>query len=71
VADDLKPAYLIAGSDRPKIDRAVDRLRRRFAPDAIEIHHASELTGEAAVAACNALGLFASDGRLIVVEGVE
>jgi DNA polymerase-3 subunit delta len=71
VTDELKPAYLIAGSDRPKIDRAVERLRRRFSPDALEIHHAADLTGEAAVAACNALGLFASDGRLIVVEGVE
>jgi DNA polymerase-3 subunit delta len=71
VSDELKPAYLIAGTDRPKIDRAVERLRRRFAADAVELHHAAELSGEAAVAACNALGLFATDGRLIVVEGVE
>jgi DNA polymerase-3 subunit delta len=71
MADELKPAYLIAGSDRPKIDRALERLRVRFAPDAVELHHASELQGEGAVAACNALGLFASDGRLIVVGGVE
>jgi DNA polymerase III subunit delta len=71
VADELKPAYLIAGSDRPKIDRAIERLRNRFAPDAVELHHASELSGDSAVAACNALGLFAADGRLIVVEGVE
>ena len=71
MTDELKPAYLIAGSDRPKIDRAVERLRRRFAPDAIELHHAAETTGESAVAACNALGLFAGDGRLIVVDGVE
>ena len=71
MADELKPAYLIAGTDRPKIDRAVERLRRRFGLDAVEIHHASELTGADAVAACNALGLFASEGRLIVVERVE
>lgn len=71
MTDELKPAYLIAGTDRPKIDRAVERLRRRFAGDAVELHQAAELTGEAAVAACNALGLFAADGRLIVVEGVE
>ena len=71
MADELKPAYLIAGSDRPKVDRALERLRGRFAPDAVELHHAAELPGEGAVAACNALGLFASDGRLIVVEGVE
>ncbi len=27
MADELQPAYLIAGSDRPKVDRAVARLR--------------------------------------------
>ena len=32
MADELKPAYLIAGTDRPKVDRALERLRRRFAP---------------------------------------
>jgi len=71
VTDDLKAAYLIAGTDRPKIVRAVDRLRGRFAADAIEIHPAGETSGADAIAACNALGLFASDGRLIIVEGVE
>jgi DNA polymerase-3 subunit delta len=71
VADELKPAYLIAGTDRPKVDRAVERLRRRFAGDAVEMHPAAELPGADAVAACNALGLFAAEGRLIVVEGVE
>ena len=71
MADELKPAYLIAGTDRPKIDRAVERLRGRFDADAVEIHPRGELTGDDAVAACNALGLFAGDGRLIVVEGVE
>jgi DNA polymerase-3 subunit delta len=71
MADELKPAYLIAGTDRPKIDRAVERLRRRFSPDAVEIHAAADIPGADAVAACNALGLFASEGRLIVLEGVE
>jgi DNA polymerase III subunit delta len=71
MADDLKPAYLIAGTDRPKIDRAVERLRGRFGTDATEIHHAGETTGADAVAGCNALGLFADAGRLIVVEGIE
>jgi DNA polymerase III subunit delta len=70
VADELKPGYLIAGSDRPKVDRAVARLRSRFAADAVEMHAAVETTGEDAVAACNALGLFAAE-RLVVVEGVE
>ena len=69
--DELKAAYLIAGTDRPKIDRAVDRLRGRFEADAVELHAADELSGADAVAACNALGLFAADGRLIVIDGVE
>jgi DNA polymerase-3 subunit delta len=71
MADDLKPAYLLAGSDRPKVDRALQRLRSRFAPDAVELHTAGDATGEDIVAAANALGLFAGDGRLIVVDGVE
>ena len=71
MADDLKPAYLIAGSDRPKVDRAVARLRARFDDDAVELHDAAETTGDDAVAACNALGLFGSGDRLIVVTSVE
>ena len=42
MADELKPAYLIAGSDRPKVDRAVARLRARFDADAVELHDAAE-----------------------------
>jgi len=71
MADELQPAYLIAGTDRPKVDRAVERLRARFSADAVELHSAPDLSGEDAVAACNALGLFAGDGRLIVVDRVE
>jgi DNA polymerase III subunit delta len=71
MADELKPAYLLAGTDRPKIDRALDRLRRRFEADAVELLSAPEVSGEDVVAACNALGLFAGGGRLIVVDGVE
>ena len=75
MADELKPAYLIAGTDRPKVDRAVDRLRARFAIDAVEIYGASKTTGDASgddiVSACNALGLFAGDGRLVIVTDVE
>lgn len=71
MADDLKPVYLIAGGDRPKVDRALERLRGRFDPDAVETHPAAETTGDDAVAACNALGLFGGAGRLVVVEGVE
>jgi DNA polymerase-3 subunit delta len=70
MADELRPAYLLAGTDRPKIDRALERLRRRFEPDTVQLLSAAETTGAEVVAACNALGLF-SDGRLIVVAGVE
>jgi DNA polymerase-3 subunit delta len=71
MADDLKPAYLIAGSDRPKVDRAVGRLRARYEADAVELHAADETSGDDAVAACNAMGLFGSGSRLIVIDGVE
>lgn len=69
--DELKAAYLLAGSDRPKIDRALERLRGRFAADAVEMLAAGETNGAELVAAANALGLFADEGRLIVVDGVE
>ncbi len=71
MADELKPAYLLAGTDRPKVERALQRLRARFEPDAVELHTAHETSGDDAVAAANALGLFAGDGRLIVISGVE
>ena len=71
MGDDLKPAYLIAGGDRPKVDRAVERLRARFEADAVETLAAADATGDDAVAACNSLGLFGSGSRLVLVEGVE
>jgi DNA polymerase III subunit delta len=71
VADELKPVYLIAGSDRPKVDRAVARLRARFEPDAVEVHDAAVTPGDDAVAACNALGLFGSGMRLVVLDHVD
>ena len=71
MASDLKPVYLVGGSDRPKVERALARLRARFAADALERLSASESTGGDAVAACNALGLFGGAGRLVEVDGVE
>jgi DNA polymerase-3 subunit delta len=69
---DLKPVYLIAGSDGPKVELALRRLRRHFPPDATELLLAAETPGDDAVAACNALGLFGGgSGRLVVVEGVQ
>jgi DNA polymerase-3 subunit delta len=69
--EELKPAYLLAGTDRPKVVRALRRLRGRFPADAVETYTAADLSGADLVAACNALGLFAGNGRLIVVDGVE
>jgi DNA polymerase-3 subunit delta len=68
---DLKGAYLITGTDRPKVNRAVRRLRDRIGDDATELLSALELDGDAVVASCNALGLFVSERRLVVVEQVE
>ena len=71
-SDELRPVYLLLGTDRPKIRRALVRLRARFTAEAIELLSADTSSGADAVAACNALGLFGTDGaRLIVVEGVE
>ena len=59
----LQPGYLLLGSDRPKIRRALSRLRARFAAESVELLDADAATGADAVAACNALGLFGDDGR--------
>jgi DNA polymerase-3 subunit delta len=71
VTADLKPAYLILGGDRPKIQRALQRLRARVGHEAAELLSARETSGEDAVAACNALGLFGGGRRLVLVEEVE
>jgi DNA polymerase-3 subunit delta len=68
---ELKPVYLITGADRPKIHRALRRLRDRIGDDAVELLSASEASGEDAVAACNALGLLGGGQRLVIVEEVE
>jgi DNA polymerase-3 subunit delta len=68
---ELKPAYLLTGSDRPKVTRAVRRLRDRIGDDATEVLSAHEASGADVAAACNALGLFASERRLVVVESVD
>jgi DNA polymerase III subunit delta len=68
---ELLSAYLITGTDRPKVTRALRRLRDRVGEDATETLSAAESTGEDATASCNALGLFAVERRLVVVEQVE
>ena len=67
---ELKPAYLITGSDEPKVELAVTRLRGRFAPEAVERVSALETSGDEAVALCNAGSLF-GDARLVLVEDVD
>jgi DNA polymerase-3 subunit delta len=68
---ELLSAYLITGTDRPKVTRALRRLRDRVGEDATETLNASESSGEDTAASCNALGLFAVERRLVVVEQVE
>ena len=71
VASELKPVYLITGGDRPKIQRALRRLRDRIGEEATELLSAAEASGDDAVAACNSLGLLGGDGRLVIVEDVD
>lgn len=68
---ELKPVYLLTGSDRPKVARALARLRVRIGEDATEHLSAQAASGDDAVAACNALGLLGGEARLVVVEGVD
>ena len=71
-AEPLKPVYLLLGSDRPKIRRALERLRSRFPEESVEILAADTTPGADVAAACNALGLFGpGGGKLVVAEGVE
>lgn len=70
-ANPLKPVYLLTGSDRPKIVRALQRLRERIGADSTEQLAAGEASGADAVAACNTLGLLGGNGRLVIVDGVE
>jgi DNA polymerase III subunit delta len=71
MATDLKPVYLITGGDRPKIQRALRRLRDRVGDDATELLSSNDTNGDEAVAACNSLGLLGGGGRLVVVEDVD
>jgi len=71
VANELRPVYLLTGSDQPKITRAVRRLRERIGTDSTEHLNARETSGTDAVAMCNALGLFVGEGRLVIVDEAE
>ncbi|HWP34936.1 MAG TPA: hypothetical protein VNM66_04995, partial [Thermodesulfobacteriota bacterium] len=65
-----KPVYLLTGNDRPKIATALARLKRHFAPGAVETVSALDASGQDVVALCNAGSLF-GEGRLVVVEHVD
>ena len=69
-SEPLRAVYLLTGTDKPKIGRALERLRARFPDGAVEHLSADVVSGSDVVAACNALGLF-EGGRLVVVQGVE
>ena len=47
-----KPVYLLTGSDRPKIETALSRLRAHFVPEAIDTVSALDTSGKAVVAHC-------------------
>ncbi len=66
---DLKPVYLISGSDWPKVDAAMARLRARFPEESIEQLSVGD-EGADIVAACNALDLLGGP-RLVLVRGAD
>jgi DNA polymerase III subunit delta len=65
-----KPVYLITGSDGPKVETAIARLRGHFEVESIETVTALDTPGEGVVGLCNAGSLF-GDARLIVVTDVD
>ena len=74
MAPELEPVYLIGGSDQPKVSVAVKRLRARFPAESIEELSAepgpSACSGADAVASLNALGMFGSGERLVMIRGM-
>jgi len=65
-----KPVYLITGSDRPKLDTALARLRGHFEAESIETASALETSGDDAAGLCNAGSLF-GDARLVIVTEID
>ena len=75
----LDPVYLIGGTDRPKVELAIRRLRARVRAEDGSVEELAArrheddgegLDGEEATGSCNALGLFGGT-RLLVVSGAE
>jgi DNA polymerase III subunit delta len=70
MARDLRPAYLIAGSDWPKVDAAIARLRVHFPEESVEQLSAGGEQPVDVAGACNALGLFGGR-RLVLVRNAD
>ena len=68
--EELQLAYLITGTDRPKIETAIRRLRRHFDESSVETVSAPETPAADVVALCNAGSLF-GDRRLVVVDEID
>ncbi len=68
---ELKPVYLFSGGDRPKISRALSRLRSYFDDASVDLLSTADTTGDEVVASSNTLGLFGGGKRLVVVEDVD
>ena len=68
---ELKPVYLLTGTDRPKIAIALQRLRGRIGEDATEQLHAGRPRRRTRSPPATPCGLFGGDARLVVVDGVE
>ncbi|HVM16532.1 MAG TPA: DNA polymerase III subunit delta [Gaiellaceae bacterium] len=68
---ELKPVYLIVGTDRPKVGRALERLRARVGEESVQVLGAREASGGDVAAECNALGLFGGGQRLVLVQEAE
>lgn len=71
----LKPVYLILGDDGPKVERALQRLRRRIVEESgtelnIDEFRAGQHGAAQVVAAANTLA-FLGGVRLVLVQGVE
>ena len=66
----LAPVYLLGGTDRGKVRRALERLKERFGVDAIEHFDASACDPADVANACQQQGLFV-DQRLVIVESCD
>lgn len=60
--------YLINGSDRPKVEYAVRRLRNRFDPGSVDVVSAVETDAAAVIDLCNAGTLFGGSRLVVVTE---